>query len=432
MIQPVVGQLCDDLPPARGSTPLGIIRLALRLVLEAGVSLRAVPRVFALVSGEVDAQSPLPEAATVRSWLQRVGLYALTERLEPADDWVLIIDHSIQLGDTKVAVVLGLRLSESPLPTRAVRHTDVRALAVLPVSKSTGEIVDDQLEQLVKRTGIPRAIVIDGGGDLQAGTRRFAARHSGVAVLYDVAHHGAILLKRQLESDERWSRFVSQLAVTKARTQQTRDACLLAPSLRPKARYMNLHPLLKWSRRLLRLLDDPATPTATRHRVAQRYGWLRDYRAAIAVWSRGEATIRSAVGYLRQHGCSGNCHRDLRRHLLTLPVADREASLVMAWCRFAREQSTAARPGERLPLSTEVLESVFGKWKRLAAQQSASGITSLILSIGAMVGEWTTTRLRAALEAIPCKQVHAWCDAFLAQTLQSERRALHANHVNKT
>ena len=125
----------------------------------------------------------------------------MREPLEQADDWVWIIDHSIQLGDTKVCVVL--RLSRLPPPGQALRHEDVRALAVLPVQSSTGEVVAKQLEEVSCRTGIPRQIVSDLGGDVKKGSELFAARHAGVALLSDAAHHGACLLKRRLEPDSR-------------------------------------------------------------------------------------------------------------------------------------------------------------------------------------------------------------------------------------
>jgi hypothetical protein len=428
----MLGELCDGTaPPARGSTPVGIIALSLRLVLQAGVPLRAVPRIFAILFGRPAAADYVPEASSIRWWLQRLGLYALTEPLEHHGDWVWIVDHSVQLGNTKVCVVLGLRLCDSPLPARALQHADVRTLAVLPVQTSTGEIVNGQLEEIAKRTGTPRAIVSDGGSDLQKGGALFA-RQRGIALVSDAAHHGANLLKRRLERDETWTPFLAALGQAKARTQQTSDACLLAPSLRPKARYMNLGPLLKWSRRLLRLLDHPATPADTRARAEQRYGWLREYRDSLAQWSRWETTVRVGVAFLREQGLYVNVHRDLRRRLLAMPPSERDHSLALAWCKFAREQSSSARPGERLPASSEVLESVFGKWKHLAGQQSKSGITSTILSVGAMVGNWSLQRVQDALEATPVKLVCNWMTNFLPQTVQSERRKIFAAHVNKT
>lgn len=89
---------------------------------------------------------------------------------------------------------------------------------------------------------------------------------------------------------------------------------------------------------------------------------------------------------------------------------------------FVRASSAAARPGECLVGSTEVLESLFGKWKMLERQESQSGITGLILSLGALLGNWPQSRIQAALEAMPVKHVVRWCQANLPASVQSQRR----------
>lgn len=142
---------------------MGVIETCHRLVVQAGVALRAVPRVITIFCGVPDATTPLPAATSVRWWLQRLGLFALREELEVAEDWVYLIDHSVQIGTVKVCVILGLRLCDVPFPARALRHDDVRVLAVIPIEKSTGEVVESQLEQAAGRTGIPRQIVSDHG-----------------------------------------------------------------------------------------------------------------------------------------------------------------------------------------------------------------------------------------------------------------------------
>ncbi len=302
----------NDEPPARGSTPVGLIEVCQRLVVQAGVALRAVPRVLGVVLGVPDATRSLPEATSVRWWLLRLGLFALREALLVADDWVYLIDHSVQIGNVKVCVILGLRLRDVPFPARALRHDDVRVLAVIPVEHSTGEVVAAQLEQAAQRTGNPRQIVSDHGSDIKKGSELFAERHPGTAVTYDAAHHDATVLQRRFTADPRWSEFVSQLSQVKPRIQQTSDAFLLAPSLRPKARFMN------------------------------------------------DETVETEM------------------------------------VDFTHSQSQAARPGERLVASTEVLESVFGKWKALERQESRAGITSFVLSLGSLVGQWPTERIQAA------------------------------------
>jgi hypothetical protein len=418
-------------PPARGSTPLGIIHVCCQLVVGAGVALRAVPRVLGIVWGDAGPNASLPEASTVRWWLQRLGLFALREPLEQAEDWAWIIDHSIQLGDTKVCVVLGVRLSQLPPIGQALRHEDVHPLAVLPVQSSTGETVAKQLQEVACRTGNPRQITSDRGADVKKGGELFAARHPGVALVWDAAHHGACLLKRRLEADPRWSVFVARLGQTKASIQQTSDAHLLAPGLRPKARYMNLAPVLKWSRRMLDLLDRGVAGGAASARAEARYGWLREYREAIEEWSRCEATVRHSVEFFRTRGVYVGCVEELSVELSSLAANEQDASLTEAWLDYARTSSASARPGERLLASTEVIESLFGKWKSLEGQASRSGITSYVLSLGAVVGRWPLSRIKTALEATPVKHVVAWIAEHLPTTVQSQRRLAFSTPVNK-
>jgi hypothetical protein len=419
-------------PPARGSTPLPIIDVCRQLVVSAGVALRRVPRVLCIVWGDTAGNASLPEASTVRWWLQRLGLFALREPLEQAEDWAWIIDHSIQLGDTKVCVVLGLRLSQLPPMGQALRHADVRVLAVLPVQSSTGEIVVEQLEEVTHRTGIPRQITSDHGADVKKGSELFATRHAGVALVWDAAHHGACLLKRRLEADPRWPTFVARLGQTKASIQQTSDAYLLGPSLRPKARYMNLAPLLKWSRRVLALLDCGAAGGVASARAEARYGWLHEYRVAIDEWSRCEATVRRSVEFFRTRGVYVGCVEELAGELSSLAISEYDASLTGAWLDYARTSSESVGPGERLVASTEVIESLFGKWKSLEHQTSRSGITSYVLSLGALVGKWPLSRIKTALEATPVKHVVAWIAEHLPTTVQSQRRLAFSIPVNKT
>ncbi len=92
------------------------------------------------------------------------------------------------------------------------------------------------------------------------------------------------------------------------------------------------------------------------------------------------------------------------------------------WITFACGQSASARPGERLVGSSEVEESVFGKLKTLEGDQSRSGFTRYVLSLGALVGDWTSTRIKEALEKTPVKMVQAWCAEHLPVSVQAQRR----------
>ncbi len=59
---------------------------------------------------------------------------------EQAEDWVWIIDHTVQLGQEKCLLILGVRLSDLPADL-TLKHEDVEPIALYPVTSSTGEVV---------------------------------------------------------------------------------------------------------------------------------------------------------------------------------------------------------------------------------------------------------------------------------------------------
>ena len=412
----------NDVTPVGGSTPVGVIDKVRRLVMTAGSSLRSVPRIFEIFQADQDPLAHLPSASGARWWLLRMGLYALREPLVRAADWVYIIDHSIQIGTLKLCLILGVRLSELPAPSRPLRHSDMRLLALIPTEQSNGRIVLRQLEKTAKRTGIPREIVSDHGSDVKSGGELFVAEHPETALVYDVAHYGAILLKRLFQADDRWARFIAQLGQTKSHLQQTSDAFLMSPGLRPKARYMNLESLFRWSLKILELLARGTAGGLVTERTKARYGWMEEFRGVLGEWSRWEDTVRSSLEFIRIHGFSRNCEVELAAHLGERPSAMRHRRMEAELITFARSQSASVRPGERLVGSSEVEESVFGKLKVLEGDQSRSGFTRYVLSLGALVGDWTPTRIKKALEATPVKMVQAWCDEHLPLSVQAQRR----------
>ncbi len=49
---------------------------------------------------------------TILDWIHKLGLYVLNKEKEKADDWIIILDESIQLGSDKILVVLVIRESQ--------------------------------------------------------------------------------------------------------------------------------------------------------------------------------------------------------------------------------------------------------------------------------------------------------------------------------
>jgi len=88
---------------------------------------------------------------------------------------------------------------------------------------------------------------------------------------------------------------------------------------------------------------------------------------------------------------------------------------------FVKEQGSKAETGERLLGSSEVIESVFGKQKRLEQDQSKSGFTGLILGIAAIVSTTTSEVVKKAMETVPTKMVLDWCKENIGSSVQAKK-----------
>ncbi len=93
---------------------------------------------------------------------------------------------------------------------------------------------------------------------------------------------------------------------------------------------------------------------------------------------------------------------------------------------FVEDQSSRARPGERLPGSTEVLESCFGKYKALEKGQSQGGFTGLLASFWALLATATSQTVEQAMRTVPTRTVGEWCRNHLGKTVFAQRREIFA------
>jgi hypothetical protein len=370
---------------------------------------------------------PVPHFTTVRSWLLRLGHYHLHRAKQHGNDWIWIIDHSNQIGQEKCLVILGVRASQLPPPGEEfpLRLSQMEPIELEPVIVSDKEVVYRQLEANVAKTGVPRAIISDHGGDLAGGIELFREKHPQTLDLYDITHKAACLLKARLERDEQWSAFASQAGQTKCRIQQTEWSFLVPPSPRLKARYMNLGELIGWGKKTLEILDNPG-PEVLKHgtveRLNEKLGWLGQYREGLARWSEMEQTIDVAVDFVRTRGLYRGAGKDLRKRLRALTLGPVAARLGQDLAEFVTTQARRLRRGERLPCSSEVLESCFGKFKTLEREQSKTGFTSLLLALAACVSERTQEVVHDALQTSKTRHMIDWVKTHLGETLGSKRR----------
>jgi hypothetical protein len=417
------------LPAAGQQFPLSVVRLFVRAVLELPASLRGAAGLFRLLGQEGLSKigdGDGPSAPCGRLWLLRLGLYELQRPKQRAEDWIWIIDHTIQQGPTRVLLVVGLRRSAWEAQGRgALAHQDLEVLLLEPVRKSNAQVVLGQLEKVAAVTGAPRAILSDQCRELNKAVEAFQAAHPRTLRLNDLKHRLALLLERRLKADAQWAEFLRCLPLMRRQSQQTPLAFLSPAATKEKARFMNLGELVRWASATRAFLDRPTMPpgmTLDRERLEHVFGALRKFDAELPGWQALIDLIDAALAWVRQHGYYPGGEHDLQTVLSAVAQQEATQSFVEQVLSFVREQTAGLTPGEHLPGTSEVIESLIGKGKRLEGQQSQGGFTRMVLGLAAAVTKPTGEFCQAALETVRTKHVAQWAKTHLGSSLQSLRR----------
>lgn len=416
-----------DIPLARHQYSLGVVAGSLALVLHVATSLRRVAAVLAMSWSWAGVDAAVASYYSVRLWLLRLGLYQLNRPKEQADDWMWIVDHTLQIGDHKCLIVVGIRQSAwEQLQSRVLRHEDVDLIDLQPVTESNGKVVYRQLQAGVAKTGVPRAIISDHGSDLHLGIDLFRHKYPGTAWLYDIKHKTACLLKHALERDASWRLFVEQVHRFKQQVSLTELAGLAPPQQRSKARYMNVDVLTDWAQKHLKLLDSPKAIRAAGLKPAQvetKLGWLRKFAPQVRRWGEMLAVIEATEHYVRHEGIHSQAAAELAA-VLPQPTTPAARQLRKQLLEFVQEEGKQTQAGERLLGSSEVLESIIGRFKYMAGEHGQHGMTGMVLSIGALVGSQVVATVQTAMNETTNHDVWTWCRSHLGSTVQGIRRRI--------
>jgi hypothetical protein len=321
--------------------------------------------------------------------------------------------------------MVGIRQSSWQRLERPLTHRDLTLFDLKPVQKSDGEQVYQRLEAVVEQVGVPLAILSDEGSDLTNGVAKFKEKYPQTQVLNDLAHKAAIFLKRELLADPRWEAFVKHCGQTQPRVKQTELGHLAPPTLKVKARYMNLAPLIRWGAKMLQLVDTPASKRVAAldlSRLEEKFAWVGDFREALVDWNDLEAVKEVVLQYARVEGYHLGARKKLTEQVREVAHTPSGRRLARALIAFIGEQSEKVASGQSLPASSEVLESLIGKGKRLQGQHSRGGFTKMILGMGASVVGITQQRVNQALQGIRNVDLLQWCRENLGASLTAQRR----------
>lgn len=385
------------------------------LKLHTSSSFRAVAKSSHILQEYLDSSLETVAPNTVMRWVRKLGYYALTRPKPVADDWMILLDHSVRLGAEKLFVILGIRESAVDF-SRPLVYADLEPLWMSARTQWNGPFIRDVLIRLQTRLGRIKYAVGDYGSDIRTGLRL-----AGITHIHDVTHRIALILKDLYAKDPVYRDVCQRFTHLRHHFWLTVAGPLLPPKQRTKSRYHNLRPLAVYAQHILAYLDSPRSSTQNDHAFREAMAWVRDAQGFFEEMLEITQVVCEVERQVKHSGLSPETLERCCHHLSRLSTAK---GLQFKFDILVYFHLILALPNlrETLLCTSDILESAFGKYKTYLSNNPMAGITDLALCIAAFTCSLTPDAITEALEHSREQDVAHWTQLYFGPTLLKQRQ----------
>jgi len=414
-----------------------VVHFALQLFLEARISFRAVSRVLTLLAGALGIHKA-PCAQTIIHWVLRLTIVridaARTVRglpLAPApftNGLIWMIDSSIGLGSGKIVAVLALDAHHHHLAPGAPSLHHVHCIGVAVAASWTGDTIAELLKRLIAQMGRPAIYLKDGGSDLHKAVALLEEQSLGSPCIDDISHAAAGMLKRSYQHHPAFETFVSACGRVSGKLKHTLLACLAPPTVRTKARFMNMHRLVTWADRVLQL--SPPGGAKRGSLLAKLRASLDDLPACKALIKRFQGDAQGLLAcqqLLKTRGLSHDTRAQCQPLIDTMPSAALRREFA-AYLEYQLETAkTLGLDRVGLPISSDAIESLFGVGKHHGVGETQDA-ARIALRLPAFCGVPTREEAEQVLEVSVARQ-HEFTGRLTSLTKQRREVLSHPEYL---
>lgn len=428
-----------------------------------------------------------PGYSSIRLWCYRVGLFMLERPLEHRSDWIYIMDITVELGQIKCLLILGVHGSRFGGANYCLGLHDTEVLAVEILEHSTGDVVAGCLERLSARTGIPVQIVADQGSDIKKGIEIYQSSHAEVVYTPDLSHKIACIIKPMLHDDSVFQSFNTRCNRAKSEVQQTELNFLKPPTQRTKARYHHIAPRIEWAQKVLdyrgrsdfHLIDaryciggnllrsiklphrikwllkplkdivfkdvtefDRAVITAVnkdfyqlhqdelrhlasigRQRFDEKFGWLGEYENDLKKYQQMVDVIEASEIQLKHNGLHSESAQQFLQNHQHIELEGNAKSLQTQIVDYMNAHHGGVKPEQARLVSSDIIESTFGQFKQVGHSGCLQELGKMVLLLPLLVMKITPDLVLQAISSVKTSAVNEWGEKMFGKSALALRNS---------
>jgi hypothetical protein len=306
----------------------------------------------------------------------------------------------------------------------AIQLKDCECIGLKISEVINGESISLELDEIFSQAGTPTAIVKDGDYTLQKGVRLWSEKQDiSVPVIEDIGHVMANALKAQYIDTTGYKDFTALISKGANRLRQTDLAFLVPPKLRTKGRFQSISKLGVWGDKMLEVLavKGAAEKGSLVARLRTALPGFSKLKPFIKSFSKTAAVTSQMMGIIKNKGLDQTSYEECLKLSKQLPKRSKVRARSIVWLdrHIAIQKEITSLP---LLVSSDIIESLFGRFKHVIERSSQADMNRTALLIPALCGEIDETIIERAFSHARQKDLRSWEKDSIPYTMRKKRQ----------
>ena len=359
----------------------------------------------------------VPSYNTIDNWARKCGLDEIKHTSEALKDidYAAVIDECMMIGSQKLFPVLSVPAEHKGRP---LQLEDVHVIGFHVQSSWNAEdaskALDTDIEAIGKR---PKYAISDNESSM-----RKAVGLSGYTWHRDVSHTLAVFMERVYKYDPYFVDLNKRIVTCKQQYCMKEIAYLQSPSIRSKARFMNLSESVDWADTMLQIFHNLS------EHEREVFSFIPAYASFIEEMKDIVSCIHFIEAEMKYNGLSKDTISVCRKHVYKTAMCggDRMRKVGQYILNYLAEEERLLADNEIINNSSDIIESTFGIFKYRQSPNKLNGITARVLHLPvilAYTGESVSKNynIKERLCRTKIKDIELWRDENLMENLVAKR-----------
>ncbi len=357
---------------------------------------------------------------SIKNWVEKCGYSIYKEPLTQykEEDYAIITDESMMIGSEKMLLTLGMRAEKKRKNTLSFQDVDVLDISV---GRSwNGERIANVFSKIEEKIGKAPSYVL---GD-NASIITKAARKQQYIHIPDVGHTLAMFIERKYKNDKSFIAYTKAIAKVKNRESMRPVSYLLPPKQRVLARFMNITPCIIWAKQIL------SSYNALTEEEQSVFAFIKDHTLIIEELHEVTQAVTTISSYLKSKGASSISIKECLRIISFMSNSKYPGVVELSFTfkqYLADLKKKLPNQDQTWHVSSDIIESCFGKYKGRKSCNPLDGVTRQVLILPILTKLNTNSKkinvdFKQALEMNFLSDLKHWSSHNLTENLTVKRR----------